>query len=432
MNVVPEPAAPTPGALRKIRVLVFGLGLREFGIYFYSLFLLIFFHSALHLTYIVAGLYILILSLAILPFGQIGGGISDRFGRYRLIVLSLAAQAFALAIMAWGFSIGSLAVVLPSLLVSRSFGVIGTPASYAYVADSTDITFRATGLSWMRVAANAGSFGGISLGGVLLTFISYSQLTALAALLVGAGAIVDAIWLTPTPRDLTISKRRSGAAPTSTLGSGVLRWLWEPIYNSFRPLWHDSTLLLVVFASILILLMQQQYVYAIPAFSLTYLGVPFAVLGLALSLTGLIPVLTQVPITKWLSGHRHTRVGIWGAAAYAVSYVAFGLDSNYRYAVVASVFAVMIVSTIGEDLIYLPVFTLPLNIAPEDTRGTYSGTLSTTSAIGGSLASLLAGVALTFASQPLVMWSILAAPAIPAITILSYLGTRIPPEHNRI
>ena len=433
LEVAVATAAPARGALRPILVLVIGTGIRWFGFSFYGLFLLLFFHSALHLGYVVAGLYIAILGFVTLPLGQLGGGISDRIGRRRMIVLSLAGETTGLALLAWGFSISSLAAVLGALLISRSFGVTGSPAAFAYIADNVDLKFRAKGLSWLRVALNLGAFGGVALGGALLTFVTYGQLTALAALMVGSAAIVSAVWLTPTVRDLTIVREGSGGArSTSSPSTGPFRWLGQSMYSSFRPIWRDRTLLLVVLASIMIWLMVEQVFYAIPTFSLTFLGVPFAILGLALSLTGLIPVLTQVPLTSALSGRLHTRIGIWGAVAYAVSYLAFGLDAIYRLEVVLALFVLMIVSTLGEDLIYLPVFTLPLNIAPDDARGAYSGAIVTASALGGIFSPLLAGVALAHASQPIVTWGILAAPAIPAIAILAYLGSHLPPSRNRI
>jgi MFS family permease len=419
--------------LRPIRVLLLGAVVRWFGVSFYGLFLLPFFHAALGLSYAVAGLYIAAIGLVTLPVGQVGGGISDRFGRRRTIVVSLSGEAVGLAILAWGFAIPSIAVVLGALLLSRSFGVVGFSAAFAYVADSMDTTVRARGFSWLRVALNLGAFGGVALGGVLLTFVAYGQLTALAAIMVGAAAVVNGFWLTPTQRDRSLP---AGASASSLVASPQelrgTRWVGLTIYSSFRPIWHDRALFMLISASVLIWLMVNQVFYAIPAFGLTYLGIPYGVLGVALSLTGLIPVLTQVQFTSALSGRRHTRIGIWGALTYAGSFLALGLDAVTRWAIIPFFFVFMVVTTLGENLIFLPVFTLPLNIASADSRGAYSGTITTAAGVAGIFLPLVAGIALTYASDPLVTWGILAAPAIPAIAILWHLDSRLPREANRI
>ncbi len=430
---IADPPAAAVSPLRSIRVLVAGVTLRWFGFSFYLYFILLALHSDFGLTYADAGLDFAVVALVTLPLSQIGGGFSDWFGRRRMIVTTLAGEAAGLGILAWGFTIGSLLVVLGGLLLARSFGIIGSPSTYAYVRDSTDIGTRAKALSWVRVGSNLGGFGSVALAGVLLTFIEYGQLSALAAIIVGAAAAVNAVWLMPSAWDRSIVRReKETSASTGDPSPSLLRQMRQRIYSSFRPIWHDRTLFLVILASTLILLMLYQIFFAFSTFGLIYLGIPFAILGVALGVNGLIPVVGQVPLTTALTGRLHTRVGIWGAVVYALSFLAIGLDAEVRVEVVLVFIVVIVVSTIGECMVFLPLFTLPLNIAPKDSRGTYSGAITTASSVGQIFAPILAGVALTFAAHPLVTWGILATPALPAIAILRYLDSRIPREQNRI
>lgn len=431
---IADPAAKAVTSLRSIRVLVVGIAVRWFGFTFYNLFLLAFFQSTFGLTYAVAGLYIAAISVVTLPLGLVGGAISDLYGRRRMIVLSLAGQAVALAVVAWGFSISSLLVSLGALVVSRSFGIIGSPAAFAYVADSTDVALRAKGLSWLRVGNNLGLSGGVAFGGILLAFVPYWQLIALGALTVGTAAIVSAAWLKPSARDRSIVLTASGSPPSKAhQGAGFFLWVGQTAYSSFKSIWRDRTLFLLVLASIPILVVDNQIIYGTSTFGLSILAIPSGVLGLALALNGLIPVLTTVPLTRALKGRSLTSVGIWGVMAYALSFVAMGLDAVGRVEVVLVFVVVVVVSTLlGENMTFLTVFTLPLNIAPKDARGTYSGAILTANGIAGIIAPLLAGVALSYAADPLVTWGILAAPALPAIVLLWYLGSHIPGEANRI
>ena len=420
-------------SLRSIRVLVTGVAFRWFGFSFYLYFILLALHSDFGLAYPNAGLDIAVVALVTLPLSQIGGGLSDWFGRRRMIVTTLAGEAAGLGILAWGFTISSLLVVFGGLLLARSFGTIGSPSTFAYVRDSTDIGTRAKGLSWVRVGSNLGAFGGAALAGVLLMFIAYGQLTALAAIMVGTAAAVNTVWLMPSAWDRSIVRKGKGTSPsTGDRGPSLLRQMGQRIYSSFRPIWHDRTLFLVILASTLILLMLYQIFFAFSTFGLIYLGIPFGILGVALSLNALIPVVGQVPLTTALAGRLHTRVGIWGAVVYALSFLAIGLDAEVRVEVVLVFIVVIVVSTIGENMVFLPIFTLPVNLAPKDLRGTYSGAITTASSVGQIFAPILAGVALTFAAHPLVTWGILAIPAVPAIMILWYLESRIPREQNRI
>ncbi|MGC2289263.1 MAG: MFS transporter [Thermoplasmata archaeon] len=420
-------------SLRSIRVLVSGSALRWFGFSFYLYFILLALRSDFGLAYADAGLDIAVVALVTVPLSQIGGGFSDWFGRRRMIVITLAGEAVGLGILAWGFTIGSLVVVFGGLLLARSFGTIGSPSTSAYVADSTEIGTRAKGLSWVRVANNLGAFGGAALAGVLLTFIAYGQLTAVAAGMVGAAAVVNAVWLMPSSWDRSIVRRGTETSPSAEDGGpSLFRRMGQRMGSSFRPIWHDRTLLLLFLASTLILLMLFQIYFAFSTFGLIYLGIPFGILGAALSLNALIPVVGQVPVTAALAGRFHTRVGIWGAVVYALSFLAIGLDAEVRVEVVLVFIVVIVISTIGENMVFLPLFTLPVNIAPKGSRGTYSGAITTASSVGQIFAPILAGVALTFAAHPLVTWGILAMPALPAIMILWYLDSRIPREHNRI
>jgi DHA1 family tetracycline resistance protein-like MFS transporter len=432
-GIVLDPAVKAVASMRSIRVLVFGSAIRNFGLNFYSLFLLAFLHTAFALTYADAGLYIAFIGVLTLPFGQVGGSISDRYGRRRIIVLSLAGQAVALAIVAWGFTISSLAVVLGALVVSRSLGIFGNPAVLAYVADSTDVALRAKGLSWVRVGVNLGVSGGVALGGVFLAFVAYWQIIALGALMLGVAAVVNMVWLTPSARDRSIVPAGSRSSPTTEHGvPGFVHWVGRSTNSSFRPIWQDRTLSLVFLASTLMITLMDQIFYGISTFGLSILAIPSGILGLSLALNGLIPALTQVPLTAALKGRLHTRVGIWGVVVYALSFVSLGLDAVGRVAVVLIFVVVVVVSTFGENMCYLPVFTLPLNIAPKDSRGIYSGAILTANGMSNIFAPLLAGVALSYATDPLVTWWILAAPALPAIALLWYLGSRIPREANRI
>ena len=72
-------------------VLSIGVAIRFFCISFYLPFILIYLHSGLGLAYVTAGLYLSLPSVAALIFPILGGGLTYRVGRRRLVILSFAA-----------------------------------------------------------------------------------------------------------------------------------------------------------------------------------------------------------------------------------------------------------------------------------------------------------------------------------------------------
>ena len=426
------PSAVAGRASPGLGVLVVGFSLRWFGFSFYGFFVLLLLHSSFGLTFAEAGLDVAAVALVALPFSQLGGGLSDRWGRRGVVVLSLAGEAGGLALVAWGISVDSLAVVLGALAVSRALAALGFPATIAYVRDSTDSATRTAGLSWLRVGGNLGAVGGVALAGVLLAFVGYGPLTALAALLIGAVAGANAVWLRPTERDRSLPASAGVGRSAAGRPTRALPKIGRSLYSTFEPLWADRDLLLTVLAIALIYLLNLQVGYAIPTFGLEVLGIPYPVLGALLAFNGLVPALGQVPLTRALAGRRLTVAGVWGTALYAVSFLVLGVDGEARAAVVAVFALVVIVASLAENLCFLPVYTLPVNLAPETSRGVYAGASLSAAGVGGVFAPLLAGVALTFSSHPVVTWAILAAPAVPAMVILRRLGSRLPGGQDRI
>jgi hypothetical protein len=79
--------------------------------------------------------------------------------------------------------------------------------------------------------------------------------------------------------------------------------------------------------------------------------------------------MTQVPMTNALKGWRLTTVGIWGILAYVAAFLSLGILALRPVAVVAVMFVVVIVMTMGENLVFCAGSTIPMNLAPKDQRG---------------------------------------------------------------
>jgi MFS family permease len=434
VGVPAEPRAAVSG-LRALKVLVIGLALRWFGISFYTPFILVYLHKGLGVSYDESGLLLASLGVATIPFLLMGGGLTDRFGRRRLIVLSFIGEMSGLIVLAASISLDSLAGVIGALLVSNPAASVGFPAVSAYVADSTDLTNRAKGFAWMRVGINAGFMGGVASGGILLLFLTYREVAALAATVLGFGVLVTALFLVPSPRDLELKRpaaARHRLTPQEEVWPRPSPPLAQTMASSIRVLWNDRTLLRLWIAGVLLWVLVYQYSYAVPTFARLNLEVSYGLIGAGLALNGLVPVVSQVPLTAALTGRRHTWTGAWGAGAYGLAFIVIGLDGVFRFATVPVFFAAIVVLTIGENMVSILGSNLPLNLAPERERGTYAGAWAATRGFGAIVAPLLAGAALSFTSQPLLTWTILAAPVVPAILLLERVGRLVPRTLNTV
>ena len=94
-------------------------------------------------------------------------------------------------------------------------------------------------------------------------------------------------------------------------------------------------------------------------------------------------------------------------------------------------FASVFVLSLGENLESIPQTTLPSNLAPPREIGSYNGAYGAQSGIGFYAAILLGTVALAVIANPLLLWGLLVAPAIPAVWLFAWVARRINPTANR-
>ena len=244
-------------------------------------------------------------------------------------------------------------------------------------------------------------------------------------------------FLPPAPHDRVLAGRQG--QPSSDGGKTATASLRQRAASGFSVFWNplrvlraDRSLLLFWIGSILVWLLVLQYTYAVPTFARMSLGVSYAIIGIALAINGIIPALTQVPMTHALTGRRLTTVGIWGIGSYAVAFLALGLLAVHPSVVVPALFAMVVVMTLGENLVSVAGTTIPMNLAPEEARGAYAGAVYFGGSIGSITAPILAGLALSWATQPLLTWIVLALPAIPATGIFLALQSRLSVSQNTV
>ncbi len=294
---------------RNIRLLGVGVAIRMLGNAIYGPFLALFLVNVLHLSYVDVGIIIVGVGVLQLPFGFLGGLLTDRWGRRNLILVGLAAEAVATAGLAYSFSLESLPGAILAALVGGIITSAAGPATSAYIADFAEGTERTRGFTFYRIGFNAGYSVGVTLGGILISFVGFAGAVATAAAVVGSGAVLLFLTLDPSPRE---ASRSTPVAPPAATDPPGPRPPARTMRESLRMLAKDRVALELLAAFLLGGVVVGQWGITFPLYVHNVLGISYSLLGIGLALNGLVVVFGQQATTESVLGRRHTSIAIGG------------------------------------------------------------------------------------------------------------------------
>jgi MFS family permease len=411
-----------------LRLLAFGVAIRMFGNALYFPFLALFLHGVLNVGYLELGLIVFGVGLVQLPFSIVGGLATDRIGRRPLILIGLASEALATLGLAYAFALRSLPGAIAAAMVGGGIATAAGPAFSAYIADFAHGPERTRGFTWYRIGFNAGYSAGVTAGGLLISALNFPLAVAIGAGVIGSGALVLFFRLDPSPFDRTL---RAGRSPSPTAQTPPRSPSSGGIARSLRTIGRDRVALLVALAFALVAFVIGQWSIIFPLFVRNVLGVPLNLLGAGLALNGLVVVFGQSFTTERVIGRRHTTIGIVGTMLYVAAFLGLGVAGLFDFIPVVVFFVAVFVLTFGENLVTIPQTTLPSNLAPPEEVGAYNGAFQTIGSAGFLIAVVVGGAVLAFTANPLLIWLILIAPALPAVVLLRLAARRMRPEVDR-
>jgi MFS family permease len=411
---------------RNVRLLGVAAGVRLFGAAMVYPFLSLFFYHVAGLGYAIIGGLLLLVSVLPLGVSPFGGLVTDRLGRKRVFVAGLSGEALSMLAMAASMHVNFVPGVLIGGTMAGVAGSIAQPAIQAYVADMTDISQRTMAYTWVRVGFNAGYTGGVLLGGVLVGFIGFANTAFFTTAILASGVVFIFVALERSPYDIALAK---GAVPAEHREAAVRP---GSMVNSIRALARDRVFLVLCLAFFFSGLVYGHWGTTFILYTNTVLLVPYAILAVGLAINGLIVIFGQIPTTKLMTGRKHTFSAILAVVMMGLSFLALGGISLVSGAALAAMFTFVVLLTIGENLGAIPSMTLPSNVAPPSEIGNYNGVVGLFNGIGSSISPAFGGLILASFTNPLLVWTILALPCIPAILIFKWLGSRIPERANTV
>ncbi|MFJ9775257.1 MDR family MFS transporter [Kitasatospora sp. NPDC101157] len=311
----------------------------------------------------------------------VGAGVlTDRIGRRPTLVAAQLGTAASTAVL--GFVDGRLAIAVVAFLVGLCNNATRPPTS-AIIADLVPAEDRVRAYSLNYWAINIG-FGLSAAAAGLIATHGYLTLFLLDALTTLVCAVVIFVRIPETRPQAAPGQDAEGTEEGTSLVT-VLR---------------DGPFMALVGLTLLVALVFQQGSTTL-AVDMGASGVTSTGYGLVIGLNGLLIVVLQIPLTRWLEGRSRTAMLI---ASCLLTGWGFGLaalagSSAWLFALSVAVW------TVGE-ILHTPVMMgLVSELAPTHGRGRYQGVYS----LSWSLASLLGpaggGLLLQY-SGPAVLWSV--------------------------
>ncbi len=252
--------------------------------------LLPFYASEFNASALTVGLLYSVYSLAQLVFSPFWGGLSDRFGRRPVMLLSTFGSALSYVLFAFSHSLGMLLV--SRLLGGAMGGNIST--AQAYVADVTSREVRARGMGLLGAAFGIGFVAGPAIATLLIhpAVAGFFQMSenkfALPGLFAASLSLLSFLLvLTKLPETVALSV--SGDADRVVRSSIFTQKFWRSAFGDNR----GSALAALLIALLLLSVGHSTLYSAFPLFCKSRLALPVEKVSMQFAFMGLIAILVQ-------------------------------------------------------------------------------------------------------------------------------------------
>jgi MFS family permease len=344
-----------------------------------------------------AGILLGMFSLFGMFGGMIGGALTDKFGRRRLILFGLIFSA--LSTLTFGL-VADIRFMYPLGAIVGLIGGLSGPAHNAMIADILPEEKRQEGFGILRVVGNFAWIIGPSIGGLVAKY-NFFYLFVIDSIM---SCIVAALVWRLLPETKPQVKTEAGVPHQQES-------LWQTLLG-YRVALRDFAFMAFIVASVIMLFVYQQAYGSLSVFLRDQHGIDPQGYGFLMTSSAITVVLFQFSVSRWLRGKKPFLMMAFGTLFYMVGFTMFGLVSAYPMFVTA-----IVVITIGE-MIVVPISQgLAANFAPEQMRGRYMAVFGFSWAIPQTIGPSAAGYILDN-FNPNLLWYI--GGVLCALSALSY------------
>ena len=302
-------------------------------------------------------------------FGSfLGGAMTDKFGRKKILLFGLSVSGLSSLLMAW---VDDLAIFYVIAAFVGLLGNVGEPAQQAMVADMLPEEKRAEGFGLWRVVVNLSATIGPAIGGVLAatSFLWLFVGDAVTSLI--TAAIVFIVIAETKP------EKAEDVPEESVLQT----------FKGYFTVGRDFVYMAFLGTSIFLNIVYVQMNSTLPVFMRDFHNSPPEYYGYLLSMNAALVVLFQIWVTRQTSKRRPMVMMVVGAMFYMVGFGLYGVVSGLALFAVA-----MIIITVGEMIVIPIAQVVVAQFAPEDMRGRYMAMFSVSWTIPFAIGPILAGL----------------------------------------
>jgi MFS family permease len=279
--------------------------------------------------------------------GAIGGALTDKFGRKKLILFGLIFSA--ISTLGLGL-INEFAMLIPMAILVGLLSDVAGPAHSAMIADILPDSQRAEGFGLLRVVGNLAWIIGPTIGGFVANY-SFLALFILDAII---SCIVAFLFFLLMPE--TKPQAAEGSPHESILSA----------FRGYGQVIKDHSYMAFLFAAILMGLVYQQMYNSLSVYLRDAHGISTSGYGFLLTTSAIVVILLQFWVTRRIKERPPFLFMALGTVFYAIGFSMFGFVSSYWLFMSA-----IIIITIGEMVIMPISQALAANFAPAEMRGRY-------------------------------------------------------------
>jgi len=326
--------------------------------------------------------------------GAIGGALTDRMGRKKVITSSLILSSLSALGMAFA---PTLEMFMAISVIVGTLSSIGGPAQRSVVADLLPEEKRSEGYGIIRVVFNLSVIIAPAIAGLLIAK-SYMMLFIVDAII---SLIAAAIVVFVLPE--TKPQARPGEKP-ETIGQTL---------SGYGKAFRDIPFVSFILVSVMMTLMFMNFNTTLGVFLRDNHGISELNYGYLISMNAVIVVFLQFWVARKLKNFRPMLVVAFGSLIYGLGFGMYGITSTYMWFAIA-----MIIVTIGEMVVTPFLESLVANFAPENMRGRYMAVSSLSWQIAYAGGPYLAGLLLD-GSNPNLLWA--ACAGLGVLSMIGYL-----------